>query len=178
MPLQERTLNKYHYKESGLANVWLHGGGVTEYSCKTCGYKGIAIQKEAQLLQVIGLKLLMRPGPLGGQELRYLRKLCDLTQEKLASKLDVRRGAVLKWEAGAMEAGRPRQLHVRIVLLREFQRMLAEDGNLLGNQNNQRLKAFESEFVALSERIFRKPRLKLIMLEKHTDWEPQEKKVA
>jgi len=178
MPLRERTLDRYHYKESGLPNVWLNGGGVTEYSCQACGYKGIAIQKEPQLLQVIALKLLMRPGPLGGQELRYLRKLCDLTQEKLASKLDVRRGAILRWEAGEMEVGRPRQLHLRMVLLREFQRMLAEEGNYLGPQNNQRLKTFESEFVALSEEIFRKPKLKLITLEKHTDWEPQEKKAA
>jgi DNA-binding XRE family transcriptional regulator len=172
-------VEKYQYRESGLDNVLLVGGGVLEYVCQKCAYKGIAVQKEPQLLQVIALDLLLRPALLRGKELRYLRRQCDLTQDQLASKLGVRRGAIIKWEAGKIDdAEHSRQIYLRIVLLREFQRMLSEEGNYLGVQNNERLKTFEREFVAQSEKIFRKPKLKLITLEKHTDWGPQRKEVA
>ena len=55
-----RELSKYHYKESGLNNVWL-SGGVTETKCAECGETFIRIWKEPQLLQLIAMDLLMEP---------------------------------------------------------------------------------------------------------------------
>ena len=77
------------------------------------------------------MSLLMRPGRLRGPELRYLRHACDLTQEQLAHRLDVLRAAVIRWERGAAgRLDRARTLHLRMVLLKEFQQVLSEPEGL------------------------------------------------
>lgn len=168
---RSRALGKYHYRESGLPNVWLHGGGVISYHCESCGRRSIAVQREPQLLQVIAVWLLMRPGGMRGYELRYLRRACGLTQEALAAKLDVLRGAVVNWEAGEIErTDRSRMLHLRMVLLREFRRALSEEGNdHLAQEHRDRLAEFQQRFAAEFGRLIKKPKRVSATIEKGDD---------
>lgn len=173
--LTARSLEKYHYRESGLDNVWLHGGGVIEFTCGSCGRKSIAVHKESQLLQVIAMSLLMRPGRLRGPELRYLRHACDLTQEQLAHKLDVLRAAVIRWERGAVERlDRARVLHLRMVLLKEFQQALSEPENdHLEDWHRKQLAEFAGRFTEEFERVFtRRARVTVVVRNRDDAWEP------
>jgi len=90
---------RYRYLESGLENVHLLGG-VEITKCRRCGLSLISVPNELQLLQVIALALLGKPGPLAPADMKYLRKECDLTQAALAKVLGVTRETVVEREGG------------------------------------------------------------------------------
>ncbi len=125
-----RRLPTYHYLESGLDNVWLHGG-VTETRCRACGEKFVRIWKEPQLLQVIASGILMEPKPLTGPELRFIRRSCALSQGELASLLQCPRRATIADREARKNPGLsfPEEIGVRVILLKSFQKYLAKPGN-------------------------------------------------
>lgn len=125
-----RKLPRYHYKESGLDNVWLHGG-VTETTCAACGKKFVRIWKESQLLQVIALELLMGARHLTGPEFRFLRRACGMSQEQFASALKCRRRATVAEREAKQEPGLsfPEEVGIRLVLLKSFNEHLSIPGN-------------------------------------------------
>lgn len=86
----EQVVPDYKYRESGLPNIRLRGG-VTRFACSECNGTFYKVEKEAQLLQVIAMILIMKPGPLTGPELRFIRGACDATQEQLAVALQLNR---------------------------------------------------------------------------------------
>ena len=86
---------KYQYRESGLDNVWLMGAGVRQAHCTSCGEELTLIEAEWQLQQVIGIVLLRKEGLLTGPETRFLREVANLTQEELATHLDLKRQATI-----------------------------------------------------------------------------------
>ena len=170
-----RPLVKYHYRESGLANVWLYGGGVLESTCTACRHKSIAVKKEPQLLQVIGMGLLMRASRLRGPELKYLRQTCELTQEDLAKRLEVRRATVADWEAGEVEkVDKARMLHLRMVLLGEFRQFIRDTANRFLSQSHlKELDDFAGSFMTEFDQYFRRPRrVSVAVKNTNDDWEP------
>ncbi len=62
----------YHFIDSGLPNVYLIG--VTYWTCSQCGAQSAEIPAPEQLMNVIGESIVMKPGMLTGQEIRFLRK--------------------------------------------------------------------------------------------------------
>src|SRR5262245_46274185 len=88
----------YRYREAGLDGVTLLGG-VTEIECAACRNTYVHVEKEQQLLQVIALVLLVKPGHLTGRELRYLRTEMELSQADLAKALGVRRETIAERES-------------------------------------------------------------------------------
>lgn len=170
-----RPLEKYHYRESGLTNVWLYGGGVLESLCADCRHKSIAVKKESQLLQIIAMGLLMRTGWLRGPELKYLRQMCELTQEAMAKRLDVRRATVADWEAGEVEKiDRARMLHLRMVLLGEFRGFIGNTSNrYMSETHAKELDAFARSFMTEFDQYFRRPRrVSVAVKNTNDDWEP------
>jgi hypothetical protein len=67
----------YHYKESGLDNVFLENGFKIH---KTKYGKGVSIENTEELHRVLGTWLIRLPKPLIGAELRFLRLEMELTQ--------------------------------------------------------------------------------------------------
>lgn len=125
----ERLLPKYHYKESGLDNVFLLDG-VFETKCSSCGETCIRVWKEFQLLQLIARDLLMAPTSRTGPELRYIRNACELTQSALASLLSCRRATVAERELKASpRLSLAEEIGVRMILLKAFQRYLSVPRN-------------------------------------------------
>jgi DNA-binding transcriptional regulator YiaG len=182
--LREKTLDRYHYKESGLDNIFLHGG-VKEAACPNRHERFIAVAAEPQLLQVITLALLMRPGALSNKELRYARQSCDLTQAQLASAMGLtRRETIAEWEG--REAGRrdrATEFLLRAVLLREFKEALEHRvPSHLSPSHFDLLHKFEEAFsrayTRLSERKSSKEdKIKFTRVE-DTVWTPEIKVAA
>jgi len=168
-------LDKYHYRESGLPNVWLYGGGVLQFTCESCGHKSIAIQRESQLVQFIAMKILQRPGPLMGAEIRYLRKVSGLTQEELAERLEVGRPTVNIWErGGAKRLDTARLLHLRLTLFEAFLEALEEEGNnYLGPAQRKELTQFGRTFIREIRSFLQagKARVSLDIEKKDDEWQ-------
>ncbi len=125
---------EYEYKECGLSGVILMGRGVRRSNCSDCGQKTTRIIMEQQLLQLIGLALLINAGDMRGEDLRYLRRMFGMTQKELATQIGTgRRETVAEWEARERafdtkfdEMGR------RLVLLHLFRsEVLDSDHNFL-----------------------------------------------
>lgn len=85
----------YHYTDSGLSNVHLRGG-YTEL--ETEHGQAVSIQNLEGLHRVIGLDIVHNTPALSGEEIRFLRKEMDLTQNSLADIIGVTEDSVRGWE--------------------------------------------------------------------------------
>lgn len=86
----------YHYRESGLRNVWLRNG----YRVLDTPYgEAVEIEKVEQLHRAIAGAVLARPR-LSGREFRFLRCEMNLSQEALAQMLGNSAQSVALWEKG------------------------------------------------------------------------------
>lgn len=85
----------YHYKESGLDNIWLENGYIIH---QTAYGEGVSIENTEGLHKAISNWLIDTPKPLNGAELRFLRLELDSTQKQLASILGVEEQALRRWE--------------------------------------------------------------------------------
>lgn len=86
----------YHYKESGLDNVWLENG----FTIETHPNYGelVSIADVRGLHKAIGRWLVGQPRTLTGAEFRFLRTDLDMSQRCLGELLGVTEQAVAKWE--------------------------------------------------------------------------------
>lgn len=85
----------YHYKESGLRNVWLVNGyekTETPYGPAT------SIHNVDELHRTIGRALIAKGGKLTGAEFRFVRQELGMSQVKLAHLLGNGEQAVALWE--------------------------------------------------------------------------------
>ena len=97
MPKRKKTAKLYHYKTSGLPNIWLKGGvvhGDSPYGPTT------AIEDLDELHRVISYGLVRQPRPLTGREARFLRIELDLSQKRLGILLNTGEQTVARWEKG------------------------------------------------------------------------------
>ena len=172
-----RELHEYHYKESGLPNVWLLGG-VTETRCSECHETFVQVWKESQLLQVIAVGLLMRPASLTGAELRFLRRACGLSQGGLAEVLRCPRRATVADREGRKNPGLsfPEELGVRAILLKAFQAYLSTPGNnFLEPTQLQDLWRFASGFHQLAMKVQSEHRIKAAVQQELWILKPQKR---
>jgi DNA-binding XRE family transcriptional regulator len=114
----------FTYHHSGLTGVHLFGKGVEIIDCPVCHSKTTTVLHEAQLLQVLGMAIVLAGPGLTGEQLKYVRKLFGMTQDELARAVGKkRRETVAEWEA----AGRLRlfetpfdELGLRVLLMALF----------------------------------------------------------
>ena len=124
--------SQYKYEHSGLSNVILLGQGIVKIThCDNCENTTTVVRDEQQLLQVIGLGLLLRSPGMSGEELRYLRALFNLTQAELAEALDLpRRETIADWEAKDRVFALPRdEITPRLMLLHLFRTQVIESNH-------------------------------------------------
>ncbi|MCX5834978.1 MAG: type II toxin-antitoxin system MqsA family antitoxin [Deltaproteobacteria bacterium] len=93
----------YHYTESGLDNIYLHG--VTQYECTKCGEKAVEIPKVKNLHLVIGRDVVCSEKKLKGQEIKYLRKELGLKSKQIAEILSVDLSTFSRWENSKASIG-------------------------------------------------------------------------
>ncbi len=149
-----RELAEYRYNESGLKNVRLKGG-VTETTCSECGETYVRVEKEPQLLQVIALGLLMKPGYLTGPEMKFLRAACEMTQAELAAELRHRRETVSERESKLNpKLTMAEEVLFRLVFLRSFHAYLSREGkNHLTDAHREQLSDFSQRFCEFASQV-------------------------
>ncbi|MBI3447401.1 MAG: helix-turn-helix domain-containing protein [Acidobacteria bacterium] len=77
----------YHYRISGLDNVFLVG--ITVYSCAKCGSRSPVIPRIMELQGLIAQELTRKRSRLSGRELRFLRTNAGFPARQFASLLGV-----------------------------------------------------------------------------------------
>ncbi|HPQ44920.1 MAG TPA: helix-turn-helix domain-containing protein [Syntrophales bacterium] len=101
----------YHYKESGLDNVYLHG--IVQYKCPKCGQGGPEIPKIEELHLLIGRELVCKENLLSGAEMKFLRKEIGLKSKEMAGLLDVKPETYSRWENDKDKIGPIYDRHLR-----------------------------------------------------------------
>lgn len=91
----------YHYKDSGLDNIYLVNGFEKH---ETAYGAGVAIDDIDGLHKAIGKWLATVPKPITGAELRFLRHELDLSQKKLGLMMGKSEQAIGRWERGSAKA--------------------------------------------------------------------------
>ncbi len=173
---EHKNPRTYRYRESGLNNIVLHGG-VTQVVCRGCGEVFSRVEREQQLLQVIALMLLMKPGYLTGPEMRCLRKAAQLSQSNLATRLGVQRRETIAERESKAEPGLDpgAELLLRGVLLRAFSEYVSEKENdHLERVHHKKLESFAKGFLEVIDRIGARGQKKVFEIRQIKNaWEPE-----
>lgn len=175
------TPSEYQYKESGLSYLWIRGkGGVTIVSCLDCNNTTTLVQREQQLLQVIGLGLLERPPGMTGEELRYLRTLFNMTQSEFAKATRQRRHATISdWERSKRVTQRIEfEIFLRLILLDLFREHVIEsDRCFLEKPHLKRYRKLVDSFVEHGMKMLgpksKRRRVQIRHRPKKKEWEPE-----
>jgi DNA-binding transcriptional regulator YiaG len=110
----------YHYKESGLRNIWLVNGYVEK---RTSYGEAVSIRDVDGLHKCIGSVIAEQPN-LSGPELRFLRKELGMSQRELAEFVGTSEQNVSLWE----RRGRVPRAADRIVKLAYLE--MIKNGNI------------------------------------------------
>jgi len=77
----------YHYRMSGLSNVYLIG--ILVRRCIHCGTESPVIPRIAELHKLIAREIVDKPELLCGEEIRYLRKYAGFSAKRFAALLQI-----------------------------------------------------------------------------------------
>lgn len=134
----------YHYRESGLDNVWLVNGYERH---KTSEGPAVSFLDIDALHHAIAKALVEKPARLAAKEFRFLRMELDLSQRALGEVIGASEQAIARWERGVtvVPAAEDR-------LLRALYREHAE--------GNARIKELVERLVTLDEREYQKLRFR------------------
>jgi DNA-binding transcriptional regulator YiaG len=102
----------YHFLDSGLPNVYLIG--VKYWSCGKCQAQAAEIPAPEQLMNVIGECVVMKPGTLTGQEIKFLRKRVGKKAADFASLINKTPEHFSKLETGALPLQEPTDKLIRL----------------------------------------------------------------
>ena len=94
--LKKKRVKEYQYKESGLPNVLLADIDVLE--CPSCGTQSPLIPAVARLHEALAEAIALKPEPLHGRELRFLRKQLKLSAREFARLIGVDHSTLSRWE--------------------------------------------------------------------------------
>lgn len=104
----------YHYKESGLDNIYLMNGYTIE---EVDGEEYVSIDKIDQLWKAIGMHLVTAKKMLSPAEIRWLRQQMEKTQSEVASLLRVDDQTVARWEKGKVNLSGTADIALRALFL-------------------------------------------------------------
>lgn len=139
-------MNKYHYTECGLPNVWLENGFVVR---ETPYGKAVAVHDVEGLHLALAKSICSKKGVLTGAELRFLRGILGLSQAGLGKLLDRTEQSVSLWER-KNSVPRVANMHVRTLALAKVDgdttvRQLLERVNTVERLVNQMVVAKSSK---------------------------------
>jgi putative zinc finger/helix-turn-helix YgiT family protein len=114
----------YHFLDSGLPNVYLIG--VKYWVCAKCGAQSAEIPAPEQLMNVIGESVVMKPGILTGQEIKFLRKRAGKKAADFAALINKTPEHFSKLETGTLPLQEPTDKLIRLTY-----GLLSQDKDLL-----------------------------------------------
>jgi putative transcriptional regulator len=107
-------IEKYHYRECGLSNVYL--GGLKQYVCPSCGETEVVIPNVEDLQSVIATNVATQPERLKPEEIRFLRVHLGFSGTDFASAIDVAPETVSRWENGRAQMEPPTEKLLRMLV--------------------------------------------------------------
>lgn len=133
--MRRAVVDRYEYRECGLSNVVLHS--IATYKCD-CGAEVIGLPNVERLHDLIFQRLLMKPSPLRGEELRFLRKFIGVKAVEFAKMLNVDHTTVSKWENDHQAIGKDHDKLIRfsvvLAVTSEAKRRVEEAHRMVANQ--------------------------------------------
>jgi DNA-binding transcriptional regulator YiaG len=120
----------YHFLDSGLSNVYLIG--IKYWVCGKCGAQSAEIPAPEQLMNIIGESVVMKPGMLTGEEIKFLRKRVGKKSADFAVLINKTPEHFSKLETGALPLHEPTDKLIRLtygLLMRDselFERISAK----------------------------------------------------
>ncbi len=105
----------HRFTESGLKSVILKG--VEFVRCDQCNSKELIIPHMNELMRVIALAFLWKPGKLKGEDVKYLRKYVGLSAVDFSRTLGVDPTTLSKWENDHDPVGSANDRLIRLVVL-------------------------------------------------------------
>ena len=109
------TVERYHYDESGLPNVWLENVEIRR--CPNCGEEDVVIPRLDSLHRVLAEGLVRKPKRLTGAEVRFLRKTVGWSGKDLANLMHVDPATLSRWETGKENVGAQSDMLVRLLFV-------------------------------------------------------------
>ena len=106
-------MNKYHYTECGLENVYLING--VEITKTKDGSEEIFIHDIHGLHKAIGKTLVFKRGLLAGNEIKFIRTTLDLSQTNLGRLLGLDYQSILGWEKNKTPISKTADHFLRII---------------------------------------------------------------
>ncbi len=104
----------YHYAECGLDNIYLLNG--VKITKLEDGGEEIFIHDIHGLHKAISKILIFKKGLLKGGEIKFMRTMLDLSQNKLAALIGCRYQQILLWEKDKNKISKPADRLLRITL--------------------------------------------------------------
>lgn len=108
-------IGNYHFSECGLDTVLLQN--IELHECPDCGNVDPVIPRVMSLLRVIALAVITKKTPLTGQEIKYLRKYSQMSEDQFSKLLHTDKTTLSKWENGAIKIGSKSDLLIRAITL-------------------------------------------------------------
>lgn len=111
--ISTKTNQLYHYKESGLDNVYL--SPITVEECQQCGDISPWIPKLNKLHRAIARAIVMKPNLLSGEEIRFLRTERELKAKDFATLLSIDPVTLSRWEHNQQQPSSQNDSFIRTV---------------------------------------------------------------
>lgn len=122
----------YHYTECGLNNIYLvNGFKITKLDD---GDEEIFVHDINGLHAAISSILIFKKGLLEGNEIKFIRTMLDLSQNKLAALIGCRYQQILLWEKNKNKISKPADRLLRITLYTYLHREI-DNGNVFERIN-------------------------------------------
>lgn len=107
---------RHRYTESGLENVYLDRIALLE--CESCGERAPVIPRIEELHATLARAIAIKPVPLSGPEIRFLRKQLRLSARQWAAVLHVDHATLSRWENGGQAPGGRSDILIRFAYFR------------------------------------------------------------
>lgn len=108
-----KTNQLYHYKESGLDNLYLTG--ITVEECQKCGDISPWLPKLNKLHRIVARAIVMQPFSLTGQQIRFLRTERELKAKDFATLLSVDPVTLSRWENAQQQPSTQNDSFIRTI---------------------------------------------------------------
>lgn len=106
-------MDKYHYTECGLDNIYLVNGFKIKKTKK--GQTKVFVHDIHGLHRMIGKILLSKQGLLNGDEIKFIRTSLDLSQKSLGQLLGLDYQTILGWEKNKTNISRTADRFLKII---------------------------------------------------------------
>ena len=114
--LVKTRVAEYNYQERGVSNVFL--GNIDVLECSACGSRVPIISRITELHEVMAEAFALKPTPLTGEEIRFIRKQLKLTAKEFARYIGIDHTVLSRWENNRKPPGRVSDRLVRLFYFR------------------------------------------------------------